>query len=191
MFRKGWWCSTRFTFWRLSPKVHLHYEYFPCDLGLPHFRETINPLGVCELTLRKQKCVLMYWHQPPTQLTREPCYLAWCPPPRTPLRCPFIYLKRIFHRHPLWAEHCAVYLSKYCPFHHYFDFSLFCSPTAMLPQVFNFAQTLLTVSSFLDWKDWRCLTFPPFKQLPCSHCLRFSKTTYPLLCQDEKLALSL
>lgn len=132
---------------------------FPMWLGLaPRQRESVK-------SPRKQKCVQLCWTSATNEITRESCYLAWCPPLRTPLQCPFVYLKRTFHGHSLWTEHLLC-ISTYAAHLITILISLFWTPLPPHPCLLKSPVLLLRYSLFtndyliLGWKDWRRLIFP-------------------------------
>lgn len=124
--------------------------------------------------------------QPLTQITREPSYLAWWHPLRTPLYCPLMFLKRTFHGHPWWAKQCAVCLHIYTA--HFIIILVFlCTSPQLFPQVSNiplryslstnnyisfFTEKTENASSFLILSNYQVLTAWDF----------LCATTYPCSC---------
>ena len=144
---------------------------------------------VCEVTPRKQKCVQLCWTSATNKITRESCYLAWCPPLRTPLQCPFVYLKRTFHGHSLWTEHLLC-ISTYAAHLITILISLFITPLPPQPWFLKSPVSLLRYS--LSTND--CISFLAGKTEGASPFLIFSSdhvltaidflygTTYPCSC---------
>lgn len=125
-----------------NPEVPFSCEYFPCDLGLLHVSESVK-------SPRKQKCVQLCWTSATNEITRESCYLAWCPPLRTPLQCPFVYLKRTFHGHSLWTEHLLC-ISTYAAYLITILISLFLTPLLPHPCLPKSPVLLLRYSLFTN-----------------------------------------